>query len=64
MTMLRFSAAQRVGDCLYRRTDGTLSYYFSCDAVSNLMADAGFIAVRRPPFFELMSVDSIVQPFT
>jgi methyltransferase-like protein 6 len=45
MTMLRFPANQKVGDRLYRRLDGTLSYFFSKEALLQLAGQAGFSVV-------------------
>lgn len=46
MTMLRFPPEQRVGLREYRRSDGTLSYFFSLDIVRNLFIGAGFIELE------------------
>lgn len=46
MAMLRFPLGQKVGDRLYRRLDGTLSYFFSKDALAQLATQAGFSVVR------------------
>eukprot|EP00250_Pteridium_aquilinum_P005962 c15970_g1_i3 orf=661-1104(+) len=43
MTMQRFSPAQKVGERLYHRGDGTLSYFFTPDVLRGLFTDAGFI---------------------
>ncbi|GAQ89870.1 methyltransferase family protein [Klebsormidium nitens] len=45
MTMLRFPPGQKVGDRLYRRLDGTLSYFFSKEALAQLATQAGFTVV-------------------
>jgi SAM-dependent methyltransferase len=43
MTMLRFAPRQRISSCLYQREDGTLSYFFSLEAVRTLFTQAGFV---------------------
>lgn len=43
MTMQRFSAAQKVGERLYHRGDGTLSYFFTPEFLKDLFTKAGFI---------------------
>ncbi|KAJ7547936.1 hypothetical protein O6H91_08G110400 [Diphasiastrum complanatum] len=43
MTMFRFPPSQQVADRLYRRPDGTLAYYFSCEEVGKLFTGVGFI---------------------
>ncbi|XP_024539956.1 methyltransferase-like protein [Selaginella moellendorffii] len=46
MTMLRFPADQKVAANCYRRLDGTLSYFFSCEAVRDLFTGAGLLEVE------------------
>ncbi|EFJ36965.1 hypothetical protein SELMODRAFT_75970, partial [Selaginella moellendorffii] len=46
MTMLRFPADQKVAANCYRRLDGTLSYFFSCEAVRDLVTGAGLLEVE------------------
>jgi hypothetical protein len=46
MTMLRFSPNQRVGEYLYQRGDGTLSYFFSLEVLRDLFTREGFIEVK------------------
>ncbi|KAI5083842.1 hypothetical protein GOP47_0000011 [Adiantum capillus-veneris] len=43
MTMQRFSATQRVGEQLYQRGDGTLTFFFTPESLSNLFVQAGFV---------------------
>lgn len=43
MTMQRFPAAQKVGERLYRRGDGTLSYFFTPEVLRDLFSKAGLI---------------------
>ena len=45
MTMLRFSPAQRVGEHLFQRGDGTLSYFFSQEVLRDLFTQEGFVEV-------------------
>ena len=44
MAMLRFHGAQKLGDKLYRRGDGTLAYFFAEEEVRGLLAEAGLEA--------------------
>ncbi|EFJ10439.1 hypothetical protein SELMODRAFT_235583 [Selaginella moellendorffii] len=46
MTMLRFPADQKVAANCYRRLDGTLSYFFSCEAVRDLFTGAGLLEIE------------------
>ncbi|KAG0591269.1 hypothetical protein M758_1G158200 [Ceratodon purpureus] len=43
MTMLRFAPRQRISSCMYQREDGTLSYFFSLEAVRTLFTQAGLV---------------------
>lgn len=43
MTMQRFSPAQRVGERLYQRGDGTLSYFFTPEVLRDLFTKEGFL---------------------
>ncbi|KAI7838547.1 hypothetical protein COHA_007690 [Chlorella ohadii] len=42
MAQLRFPGTQLLGDCLYRRSEGTLAYFFSTQAIASLAEAAGF----------------------
>lgn len=46
MAMLRFPGSQMLGDALYRRSDGTLAYFFSTAALRSLAEAAGFETVE------------------
>eukprot|EP00252_Welwitschia_mirabilis_P016293 TRINITY_DN35955_c0_g1_i1.p1 TRINITY_DN35955_c0_g1~~TRINITY_DN35955_c0_g1_i1.p1 ORF type:complete len:144 (+),score=20.80 TRINITY_DN35955_c0_g1_i1:31-432(+) len=46
MTMLRFPASQKVGECQYIRKDGTYSYYFTPNSLRDLFTRAGFVEVE------------------
>lgn len=43
MTMQRFSPTQRVGERLYQRGDGTLTYFFTPEVLKKLFTEAGFV---------------------
>ena len=38
--------SQMLDDCLYRRSDGTLAYFFSTQALEGLAGDAGLEVVE------------------
>ncbi|XP_046643552.1 tRNA N(3)-methylcytidine methyltransferase METTL6-like isoform X1 [Daphnia pulicaria] len=42
MAQLRFGRGNKIGDNFYVRQDGTRSYFFSVERLTNLVADAGF----------------------
>jgi len=42
LAMLRFPPAQRLGEHLYMRSDGTLSYFFTAEAARGALEGAGF----------------------
>mmetsp|Transcript_37164 Transcript_37164/g.80907 ORF Transcript_37164/g.80907 Transcript_37164/m.80907 type:complete len:311 (-) Transcript_37164:367-1299(-) len=46
LTMLRFPPSQRRAERLYERQDGTLSYFFTKEAVEELCAAAGLVLVE------------------
>ncbi|PRW58343.1 Bis(5 -adenosyl)-triphosphatase [Chlorella sorokiniana] len=46
MAQLRFPGTQLLGDCLYRRSEGTLAYFFSTQAIASLAQAAGFETVE------------------
>lgn len=46
MAQLRFPGAQMLGRHLYRRSEGTLAYFFSTQAIAALAAAAGFEPVE------------------
>lgn len=46
LTQLRFSGSQKVDDCLYRRSDGTLSFFFSREQYCALAEAAGLQLVE------------------
>ncbi|XAR64906.1 tRNA(Thr) (cytosine(32)-N(3))-methyltransferase, partial [Bertholletia excelsa] len=46
MTMLRFEPEKKVGFREYMRSDGTRSYFFSLDAVRDLIVQAGFTEIE------------------
>lgn len=46
MTMLRFSPRHQISSCLYRRDDGTLSYFFSLEFVRSLLLQVGFVEIE------------------
>lgn len=43
MTMRRFQTTQQLGDRLYKRGDGTLSYFFTPEVVRELFTKEGFV---------------------
>lgn len=64
MTMLRFPVNQRVGDRLYRRSDGTLSYFFSKEALLQLAGQAGFSVVSPGLNIEFLHSFSLLDSNT
>lgn len=47
MAQLRFKAGHKIAENFYMRQDGTRSYYFSAEEISNLFSQAGFDIVNN-----------------